>query len=303
MKTSLCAAAVLLLAPLCARADSIAFQDGSVWQNVRIASFRMNAGKAQFYIEPGAASLPAGLKAGWYSDAQRADFAPRATSATSRALPAASSPYPPIEATVVSLIQADVLRLDAGQKVRLLGVDSPETTDPNRPLEFFGREAFLYTQRKVEGLRVRIEFGERRMDDAGQLLGYVHLPDGTFLNLDLVQNGYGHAWLGAPMSDEQAGRFREAETRARQQQVGLWNAGTREAARRNWQIVEPLEGPGASRSSRPTPSRSSSVYQGPARTGRRSVTVDVNFSEQPGVVWGPLGPMPARTTSLDVQPR
>jgi endonuclease YncB( thermonuclease family) len=303
MKRCLLAATVLLLVPLCGRADTIAFDNGSIWQNVRITSFRMNDGKPQFYVEPGTAASPAGLKAGWYSGAQRADFAPPATSATSRALQAASSPYPPIEATVVSLVQADTLRLDSGQKVRLLGVDCPETTDPNRPLEFFGREAFLYTKRKVEGLRVRIEFDERRMDDSGQLLGYVHLPDGTFLNLDLVQNGYGHVWLGAPMSEAWVARFREAETRARQQRVGLWNAGLREAARRNWQIAEPLEGSGSSRSSRPAPPPTSSVYQGPPRTGRRSVTVDVNFSEQPGVVWGPGGPMPGKTTFLEVQPR
>lgn len=162
--------------------DTVAWEDGATWQNVRITSFRTTDGKPQFHIEPTGASVPANLKPGWYSGVRRAEFSPVGLISTSSPTVQANpgTPYPAIETTILSVVQGDTLRLDTGQRLRLLGVDSPETTDPNRPLEFFGREAFLYTKRQVEGKHVRIEFDQRRVDNAGQLLGYVYLPDGRF---------------------------------------------------------------------------------------------------------------------------
>ena len=293
--------------PLCVWPDTIAWENGSVWQEVKITAYRLADGQAQFYVEPTDQSSPQGLEAGWYSGARRAEFAPAATQETLLASRAVS-PYPPIHATVSAIIQGDTLRLDTGQKVRLLGADTPETTDPDRPLEFFGREAFLYTKKKVEGRPVRIEFDQRRMDNFGQLLGYVYvLSEGTFLNLDVIESGHGHAWFGASVSDEYAARFREAESLARRQQLGLWNVGRRASARRQWQIVEPAT---LSTSTRPSdrPSRSSSsssAYTGSRyRSGRRSIRVGVEFSQRPSFGYGPGGfLMPGRTTQMIVQPR
>jgi endonuclease YncB( thermonuclease family) len=303
MRNAVPALLAFALAPLGVWGDTVAMEDGAVWQNVRIASFRLTDGKPEFQIEPTASSLPSELKAGWYSGVRRADFAAVATPASSQSRQTASL-YPPIEATVISVVQADLLRLDSGQKVRLVGVDTPETTDPDRPLEFFGRESFLYTKKKAEGQRVRIEFDQQRMDDFGQLLGYVHLADGTFLNLDIVRTGHGHAWLGAAMSEENSGRFRDAETSARREQLGLWNAGKREATGRSWQVAEPIAAT-VSLAPRSSASRSSSSdYTRPSRgAGRRSITVDVQYYERPVFGWGPGGlPMPGKAIELTVQP-
>jgi len=289
--------------PFCGWSDMVALETGAVWKDVKITQFRLSSeGKAEFYIEPTAASTPSGVAAGWYSGVRRADFDRAIHESPLQESRRSASPYPPIEGTVLSVVQADLLRLDTGQKVRLLGADTPETTDPNRPLEYFGRESFLYTKRKAEGQRVRIEFDQRRMDDFGQLLGYVYLADGTFLNLDIVRTGHGHAWFGEPVSDEYALRFREAETTARQTQQGLWSAQQREATSRQWQIAEPVA-PSALSAPKNGLSRSSSDYSRPSRSGRRSITVDVEYSERPAFGWGFGGfPMPGKVTELTVQP-
>jgi len=291
------------LAGLCGWSDTIAFENGTVWQNVKITSFRVSDGKPEFNIVPTAVSTPSGLKGGWHSGIRRADFAAAPSPEDSQ--PRQATPaYPPIETTVQSVIQADMLRLDTGQKVKLLGVDAPDTTDPNRPLEYFGREAFLNTRQKTEGQRVRIEFDRRRMDDFGQLLGYMYLADGTFLNLDLVRSGYAHAWFGEPMNDENMQRFREADASARREQLGLWNAQRREASRQ-WQIAQPIPSSGSSSAKSSVPS--SSDYTRPSRNGQRSVAVSVQYSERPVFGWGGYGGygMPSVGTAINysVQPR
>jgi len=302
----------IALAPLCAWGDTVALDDGTVWQNVRIISFRLTGGKPEFQIEPTAASTPSGLKAGWYSNVRRADFSPTASSAALSSRAAASS-YPPIEATIIAVLLPDVLQLDTGQKVKLLGVDTPKATDPDRPLEFFGREAFLYTKKKAEGQCARVEFDQQRMDDFGQLLGYVHLADGTFLNLDIVRTGHGHAWMGGPMSDANVQRFREAETAARREQLGLWNSSRREATTRPWQVAEPIA-PSPSSAPKSSASRSytnssypsySSDYTRPSRgSGRRSINVDVEYREWPVFGWGGPGSMgmPGKAIEFSVRP-
>jgi len=304
MRTAIVA---LILAALAAGArcgaDTIAWENGAVWQNVKVTEFRTANAKSEFYVEPTAASLPSSIKEGWYSGARRIEFKAAAADPTTAVTKAASA-YPPIEARAMEIIQPDTLRLDTGQKVKLLGVDSPKTTDPDRPLEYFGREAFLYAKKKAEGQQVRIEFDQRRMDNYGQLLGYVYLSDGTFLNLDLVQTGHAHAWLGEPMSESAAARFREAEASARRGQAGLWNVDKRETATRGWQFAEPSLAAGSSSSRRSNESSlsSSPSYDRPTRTGRRPINVDIDYSETPVPMWTPFGIGFGRQTTLTVQP-
>ena len=290
-----------------ARADTIAWQDGRVWQDVRVAEFRVRDGQPQFRVEPTEQSLPAGLEAGWYEGAQRIEFSPAAAGGNALVGESPASAYPPIQAAVSQVIQADELRLDTGQKVRLLGVDAPETTDPGQPLEYFGREAFLYTREKANGKQVLIEFDERRMDNFGRLLGYVHLADGTFLNYDLVRSGYGHAWFGERMRDDLLAQFREAEQAARGQQLGLWNLDEREKARSPWQIAEPPAKPRSISSSAPERSwagASRRDWTQPNYSPRgRSINVDIQFSERPVPVWGPFGVGIGRSTELTVRGR
>jgi endonuclease YncB( thermonuclease family) len=319
MRTS--ALALLLVAGCVCRggADRVAWDNGQTWENVRITAFRMNNGVPQFQIETTALTTPAGAGAGWFGGVKQAEFgaaagpekvlataAPSAvgsSAGSARGLPAApgassssgsesGSGYVPIEATVSSIVQGDMLQLGMGLRVRLLGVDTPETTDPKRPLEFFGGESYTNTKRMVENKKVRIEFDERRMDNFGNLLGYVYvLPENTFVNLEIVRKGFGHAWTGEPLSDAKAAQFREAEEQARSQQLGIWNVARRRAAVTYWQMGE-IEPPAVSAASQVrTPSGSSGssrTYSGTtgssrgSRSGRgRSVTIDYRFQERP----------------------
>ncbi len=106
------------------------------------------------------------------------------------------------------------------EKVRLIGVDTPETVHPSKPVEYFGKEASIFTKNMVEGKRVRLEHDWQRRDKYGRLLAYVYLEDGTFLNAEIIKQGYGFAYTKYPFKylDE----FRQYEREARDNNKGLW---------------------------------------------------------------------------------
>lgn len=113
-----------------------------------------------------------------------------------------------------------VTGLGGSEKVRLIGVDTPETVDPRRPVERFGKEAARFARERLLGRRVRLAFESRLRDHYGRLLAYVFLPDGGCFNLQIVAEGFGFAYTKYPfmfMAD-----FREAERSARTARRGLW---------------------------------------------------------------------------------
>jgi micrococcal nuclease len=117
-----------------------------------------------------------------------------------------------------------VIRLDGRSvKVRLIGVDTPETVDPRRPVQRFGHEASDFLRRLVEGRTVRVEHepaGVRQDRYGRELLYLFREPDGLFVNREIVARGYGHALTKYPFRF--ADDFRAAERQAREQQLGLW---------------------------------------------------------------------------------
>ena len=121
---------------------------------------------------------------------------------------------------VKQVVDGDTLRLTNGEKVRLIGVDTPETKHPQKPVEQFGKEAYLFTKRMVEGKEVRLEFDWQRRDKYGRLLAYVYLTDGAFLNAEIIKQGYGFAYTKYPFKylDEFGGYEKEA----RENRRGLW---------------------------------------------------------------------------------
>ncbi|MFH1624734.1 MAG: thermonuclease family protein [Pseudomonadota bacterium] len=71
------------------------------------------------------------------------------------------------------------------ERVRLIGVDTPETKHPKKPVEYYGEDAYQFTKRLCEGERVRLEYDPnnkylKHRDKYGRLLAYVFLTDGTF---------------------------------------------------------------------------------------------------------------------------
>lgn len=130
--------------------------------------------------------------------------------------------------TVLRVVDGDTLqvRIDGRkEKVRLIGVDTPESVDPRRPVQPFGKEAAEFTRRLAGGKAVTLrgEDGTPGRDRYNRLLRYVYLPDGTLLNAEIIRQGYGHAYVRQPFSRLE--EFRTYERQAREKGLGLWARG------------------------------------------------------------------------------
>lgn len=123
-------------------------------------------------------------------------------------------------ATVTKVTDGDTLRLTGVGPTRLIGVDTPEV---HGGAECYGREASAFAERHVPpGTRVSYELGAEPRDRYDRALAYVWLPDGRFLNLMLVEQGYAQV-LTVPPNVDHAGRFVAAQRRARTAGRGLWS--------------------------------------------------------------------------------
>ncbi|MBA7513271.1 hypothetical protein ES705_05282 [subsurface metagenome] len=91
---------------------------------------------------------------------------------------------------VSKVIDGDTIRLENGETVRLIGIDTPETVHPSKAVEYYGKEASDFTRMMVEGKQVKLELDVQKLDKYNRLLAYVYLKDGTFLNSELVKEGY-----------------------------------------------------------------------------------------------------------------
>lgn len=120
----------------------------------------------------------------------------------------------------IRVIDGDTIQLDGGERVRLIGVDTPETVDPRRPVQYFGKEASAFTRKLTEGRTVRLEFGDETFDRYHRTLAYVYLPDGTFLNAEIIRQGYGFAYTRFPFRYQE--EFVRLERQAREERRGLW---------------------------------------------------------------------------------
>jgi micrococcal nuclease len=129
---------------------------------------------------------------------------------------------------VVRVVDGDTLvaHLPAGdERVRLIGIDTPETVDPRKPVQCFGREASDRTKHLLPaGTAIRLERDVEARDRYGRLLAYVYRQDdGTFVNLALAEEGYAQP-LTIPPNVAYADRFAAAAAGARAAGRGLWGA-------------------------------------------------------------------------------
>ena len=125
--------------------------------------------------------------------------------------------------TCVKVIDGDTIVLDGNEIVRLIGIDTPETKDPRKPLQYYGREAYEFTKKLVKGKKVRLAYDLNKKDKYGRTLAYVYLEDGTFLNAEIIKQGYGFAYRYFVFKyfDE----FKQYEREARENEIGLWSDG------------------------------------------------------------------------------
>ena len=107
------------------------------------------------------------------------------------------------------------------ERVRVIGVDTPESVDPNRPDEPYGQEASDFAKHYLDGETVRLAGDAEPRDRYGRMLAYVWLEDGTFWNALLVAEGYAQQ-LTIPPNVTYADLFRRLAREARQHDRGLW---------------------------------------------------------------------------------
>jgi micrococcal nuclease len=130
-------------------------------------------------------------------------------------------------ATVVRVVDGDTVVVDAAgvdERVRLIGIDTPESVDRNRPVMCFGPEATEHlTELLPEGTAVRLERDVEARDRYDRLLAYLYrAEDGMFVNMAMVSDGYAQEYPFPPNVEHRAG-FRAAEREARTRGAGAWS--------------------------------------------------------------------------------
>ena len=146
--------------------------------------------------------------------------------------PAAYPVQPPegVSAQVVRVVDGDTLDVNINgttERVRLIGIDTPETKDPRTPVQCFGHEASAEAQRLLEGQTIRLEedLSQDTRDRYGRLLRYAWLPDGKLFNLEMISGGFAHEYTFETPYKYQAA-FKQAEVGARERGWGFWAATT-----------------------------------------------------------------------------
>lgn len=122
---------------------------------------------------------------------------------------------------VIRVVDGDTIEIETGEIVRYIGMNTPETVDPRKTVECFGKEASNKNKDLVEGKEVRLVKDVSDKDKYGRLLRYVYVGD-IFINLELVKQGYAQVSTFPPdvkYKDE----FLKAQREAREKNLGLWN--------------------------------------------------------------------------------
>ncbi|HOW42043.1 MAG TPA: thermonuclease family protein [Candidatus Omnitrophota bacterium] len=135
---------------------------------------------------------------------------------------------------VTRVVDGDTLKLANGERVRLIGIDTPEVHESYKlhrdsqqsgkdisTIRSLGKRSSVFVKELVENKRVRLEFDVERRDKYGRLLAYVYLQDGTFLNAEIIRQGYA-SLLTYPPNVKHAEEFRKLYQQARDDKRGLW---------------------------------------------------------------------------------
>jgi micrococcal nuclease len=130
---------------------------------------------------------------------------------------------------VESVVDGDTIKIRMGEKIetiRFIGIDTPETVHPSKPVQCFGREASNKTKELLTGKNVRIETDDSqgKRDKYERLLAYVFLDDGTNVNKLLVSDGFAYEYT-YNLPYKYQSEFKKAESDAKLNKRGLWADG------------------------------------------------------------------------------
>jgi len=135
---------------------------------------------------------------------------------------------------VKRVVDGDTLVLANGDRVRLIGIDTPEIHESNKlyrdsqrsqqsasEIKEMGERSYQFTKNLVEGKVVSLEFDVEKRDKYKRLLAYVYLKDKTFVNAEIIKQGYA-SLMTYPPNVKYADLFLELYREARENKRGLW---------------------------------------------------------------------------------
>lgn len=109
------------------------------------------------------------------------------------------------------------------EKIRLIGIDAPESRNVfDKKIGYYGKESKDYLTQLLYGKLVKLDADIGLTDKYGRTLAYVYLENGTFVNADLIKNGYATV-MTVPPNVKFADKFVELQREAMEQGRGLWN--------------------------------------------------------------------------------
>lgn len=131
---------------------------------------------------------------------------------------------------VVGIVDGDTIKVDIDGKkttIRFIGIDTPETKDPRKPVQCYGKEATSRMQHYVQSKSVRLVQDDTQgdKDKYDRLLRYVFLEDGKNVALEMIRDGAGKEYTYDKPYKHQAA-FKEAQTKAKEEKKGLWAVNT-----------------------------------------------------------------------------
>jgi endonuclease YncB( thermonuclease family) len=124
-----------------------------------------------------------------------------------------------------SVADGDTLSLEGLGTVRFIGVDTPEKNHPQLPVQFMSKEAGVFMEKICLGKKIRLAYDpydEDKRGNYGRVLGYAYLEDGTFLQEELIKNGYAIAYTKYPLDEGRKAQFLAWEQEAKKSGIGLW---------------------------------------------------------------------------------
>jgi micrococcal nuclease len=124
-------------------------------------------------------------------------------------------------ARVVYVYDGDTVKLDNGERVRYLGIDTPEMNYNNPPPEYFAEEAKRFNAGLVQGKKIKLEYDIVTRDKYNRLLAYVYI-DGVFVNAKLIEEGLAKVYI-IPPNVKYADDFLELQKKAKEAKKGIWN--------------------------------------------------------------------------------
>lgn len=175
---------------------------------------------------------------------------------TATPAPTPASTHGGVLVKVVNVVDGDTIKVETGETVRYIGIDTPETVHPAKPVQCYGKEASDKNTELVEGKIIELEKDMSEKDKYGRLLRYIWLGD-VLINEVLVREGFAQSSTYPPDVKYQD-RFVEAQRLALGEKKGLWGSAC---------AIPPTSKPTSQPTVKPTPNDSGTTSSGGSQSG------------------------------------